>query len=266
MKAAFEIILSYCIEGLPIICRGTIMRKTVLIIEDNVTQLEMLRRLVLEVNPLAEVYTATDVNTAYAVLMDRTIDTFLVDIILDTTRPGDSSGARLVGRIRKMEKYRFTPVIFITSLEDVTKYAYTDLNCLGYVEKPFSPETVKQLVEKALYFSTQKDDNTFICFSKNGVFYPIKVYEIAYIDSMRHVVTVHLANGSTMTVPYKPCRDFLREADSDNLFQCSRSAIVNKNFVLNIDIPNGYITMRGSGDKVEIGSTYKKKVLMEFGL
>ena len=122
------------------------MRKTILIIEDDLIQLEALKKLVMEVEADVTVYAVSDAFTAYGILMEKTIDIFLVDIILDPTKPGDTSGIQLVGKIRNMIKYMFTPVIFVTSLEDTTKYAFTDLNCLGYVEKPFSQDRVKQLV------------------------------------------------------------------------------------------------------------------------
>ena len=138
------------------------MKKSVLIIEDC-------PELVLEVDERAAVYTAADVATAYKILMERTIDVFLVDIILDTTTPIDTSGIRLVERIRKIPKYMFTPVLFITSLEDTTGYAYKDLNCLGYIEKPFSPDVVLSLVKKALYFSTMKEKDATFCFRKEGI-------------------------------------------------------------------------------------------------
>ena len=126
------------------------MKKSVLVIEDNPDQREMLKKLVLGIDERAVVHTAADVATAYKILMERTIDVFLVDIILDTSKPLDTSGIRLVERIRNVPKYMFTPVLFITSLEDATGYAYRDLNCLGYIEKPFSPEQVSGLVRKAL--------------------------------------------------------------------------------------------------------------------
>ena len=78
----------------------------------------MLKKLVLEVDPSVKVYTASASGPAYEILMERTIDVFLVDIILDTSKPGDASGMRLVENVRKLEKYMFTPVVFITSLED----------------------------------------------------------------------------------------------------------------------------------------------------
>ncbi len=76
------------------------MEKHVLIVEDNKIQMEMLKKIVQEVNPGAVVYTAEDVNKAYQILLENTIDVFLVDIILDTTKPGDISGIKLVENIR----------------------------------------------------------------------------------------------------------------------------------------------------------------------
>ena len=212
------------------------------------------------------VYAVSDAFTAYGILMEKTIDIFLVDIILDPTKPGDTSGIQLVGKIRNMIKYMFTPVIFVTSLEDTTKYAFTDLNCLGYVEKPFSQDRVKQLVRKALYFPSGGETEPAFCFRKNGVFYPVRVREVLYIENTRHVVTVHLVNGSRLTVPYQSCQRLLDEVDANCLFQCSRSTIVNKDYVLNVDIQNRYITLKNYDDKIEIGVTFRKKVLAEYGL
>ena len=241
------------------------MKKCVLIIEDSPIQMEMLKKLVLEVNPDVVVYTATDLRTAYQIVIEKTIDVFMVDIILDTTKPGDTSGIKLIEKIRTIPRYMFTPVLFITSLEDTTNYAYTDLNCLGYVEKPFSPERVISLVEKALKFSTAKNEDATFCFRKDGILYPVKVHDIVYIESLNHVVTVHTFKNGTLTVPYRPCKDLLDEVDTDCLFQCSRNAIVNKDFVENVDIANRYITLRGVKDKIEVGITFKKIVLAEFG-
>ena len=76
------------------------MDKTVLIVEDCRPQLAMLEKLVLEVNPEAKVFPVDNIDAAYAVMLKRTIDVFIIDIILDTTKPGDTSGIELAKRIR----------------------------------------------------------------------------------------------------------------------------------------------------------------------
>ncbi|MDD6201967.1 MAG: LytTR family DNA-binding domain-containing protein [Lachnospiraceae bacterium] len=240
------------------------MKKNVLIIEDNINQLRMLRKLVLETSENAVVYAEANSADAYKVLMENTIDVFLVDIILDTTKPGDTSGIKLVEKIRNIPKYMFTPVLFITSLEDPKNYAYTDLNCLGYVEKPFSVEKVKKLLQKALNYTTEKEKDITICFRRDGILYPIHVKEIVYLESLNHIVNVHLSDSTLLEVPYMTCKQVLEEDSSDVLFQCSRNTVVNKEYVLNVDVTNRYITLKDGYGRLEVGITFKKKILTEF--
>ncbi len=241
-------------------------RRSILIIEDNKDQRSMLVKLVREVDGDARIHTAGDADLAYKILMENTIDVFLVDIILDTKRTGDTSGIRLVERIRKFPKYMFTPVLFITSLEDATAYAYKNLNCLGYIEKPFSPDQVKKLVEKALCFSTQRDRDTTICFRRDGILYPVKVSDIIYMVSVNHVVNIYTVNGGMLAVNNKTLKEIYEEMDSDFMIMCSRNTIVNKGFIKNIDTLNKIIVLRDVDTQIDIGKSYKKKVLAEYEL
>lgn len=241
------------------------MRKSVLIVEDSRPQLDMLAKLVLEVDPNVRICTAETLDEAYAALMRITIDVFIIDIILDTVKPGDTSGIQLVKRIREIEKYILAPVIFVTSMEDTTKYAYTDLNCLGYLEKPFSFDKVKELTRKALHHTTDKRRETSICFGKDRILYPVKISEILYVESVKKIVYVHKKDGQVLSFPYMTCQKILDKADTDCLFQCARGIIINKDYVVNIDISNKYITLDGVSDKIEIGGSFKKRVLEEFG-
>lgn len=81
------------------------MKKSVLIVEDDEVQQKLLKKLVLEVNGCAAVYTAGSLNPAYKILLEKTIDAFLVDIILDTKKPGDTSGIRLVHQRKEYLQY-----------------------------------------------------------------------------------------------------------------------------------------------------------------
>ena len=90
--------------------------RTVLIIEDNAASMEMLAKIVNEVDPEIVVHRAVNQNEAYAHAMRLSIDLFLIDIILEPKNPGDVSGMRFANRIRLVEKYRFVPMIFITAL------------------------------------------------------------------------------------------------------------------------------------------------------
>ncbi len=241
------------------------MKKSVLIIEDDLNQLHVLEQLVSSVDENAVVYTASDEKTAYKILMEKTIDVFLVDIILDTSKPGDTSGVRLVEKLRKVSRYLFTPVIFVTSLEDPTLYCFKDLNCIGYIEKPFAPEKIVTLVKRALNYTTEREKEVSVTFRRDGILYPVEVKNIVYMESMKHMMYVHMNNHSVLEVPYKTCNQILMETDTNCLIQCSRSTIINKDYVNSIDTVNRYVTFKDDLGCVDIGLTYKKKMVMEFG-
>lgn len=240
------------------------MKKVVLIIEDEDYQLEMLEQLVLAVSEDVEIYTADNVALAYQILMEKTIDVFVVDIIMDTEKPGDTSGIRLVEKVRGIPKYMFTPVIFVTSLEDPDMYAYKDLNCIDYIEKPYEPEQIIPTLKRALNYTTNREEQARINFRKDGILYPINIKDIVYMEILKRMMHIYLSSGDTLEIPYRTCKQVLDEADSPCLLQCSRSTVVNKDYILSIDVQNQYIVFKKNFGRVDIGITYKRKILAEF--
>jgi len=68
--------------------------KKILILEDNPVALEHLETLVREVDARNDIYAFDNIKDAYQCAMEKTIDLFLIDIILDTKKPGDASGLK----------------------------------------------------------------------------------------------------------------------------------------------------------------------------
>lgn len=235
------------------------MTKTVLIVEDNPSQAEMLRAIVLEVNPGAKIFVTKEVGEAYQFLMEHTVDVFLTDIVLDVTKPGDAAGVRLVEHIRQVPKYQFTPVIFVTSLEDPESYAYRDLHCFGYIEKPFAPERIRMLLRQAMQFQSVQEEKV-LHFRRDGILYPIKVSNLVYAENINRIMHFHLKDQSELEIPYITCRQLLEETDSPKLIQCNRNTVFQADFVENIDFSNRYISLKHSDMQLEIGITFKKKV------
>ena len=241
------------------------MKKAVLIVEDNAEQLNMLKQLVLEVNGNTEVYTAQNAAGAYEILMDKTVDVFLVDIILDVNKPGDASGIKLVEKLRQIPKYFFAPVIFITSMEDQEMHAYRNLNCFGYIEKPYNPLQVREKVEKALYFTTERDKDITLPLKKDNILYPVKLNDIVYMESVGHVMQIHFLNGEILGIPYLTCKRILDGEDvSGRLLPCARGVLVNREYIYGIDMTNKYLMFKDNLGMVSIGGKYKKKLIEEF--
>ena len=155
--------------------------KNVLIIEDNIESAQYLEKLVKQVSEDTHIFIAQNKSKAYEIAMENDITLMLVDIVLDRKVSNDISGIRFVEIIRKIDKYRFVPIIMITSLEDPKLYTYSELHVYGYVEKPYDSEYVKELVGEALKFPVIEEQKKKYYFRKDGIIYAVDLDEIMYI-------------------------------------------------------------------------------------
>lgn len=237
--------------------------KNILILEDNKKILDTLSIAAKEVQDDICVYSTQTVELAYAIAFSKTIDLFLLDIILTTKYPGDISGFNFARQIRKHELYMFTPIIFITSLEDRKLYAYSEIHSYAYLEKPFSMLQLKTLIEKTLKFPSSKEIDKELYMRKDGILYQVKLKKIIYVECENHKLLIHMTD-KFMEIPYYTIKKFLKEADVPYLFQCSRNTVVNRSFIDYVDIVNRYIQMKNLNVLLDIGPTFIKKISQDF--
>ena len=88
----------------------------VLILEDKECNRNALEKIVLSCAGVENVYSCGKREEAFLSAVDNQIDLFLVDIILEPSNANDNSGIVFAESIRKLDKYRLTPIIFITVL------------------------------------------------------------------------------------------------------------------------------------------------------
>ena len=150
------------------------MMKTVLIVEDNVRSMEMLVKIIENLRTDVEIKTASSQEAAAILAMKYNIDLFMLDIILNASNPGDVSGMKFAEHIRTLKKYKYTPIIFITALEDPELHAYSDLHCYYYVEKPYDAEKVSSVISEALEFPAAHKEPQNVFFRKDGILYKKK--------------------------------------------------------------------------------------------
>lgn len=234
--------------------------KKILIIEDNPAALEHLTNIARDVDNKNIIYAFNNIKDAYQCAMERTIDLFLVDIILDTSHPGDASGLKFVENIRRVEHYSFTPIIFVTSLEDARSYTYENLHCYSFVEKPFDVERVRRIIGQCLKFPGSDKSTKTLYFRKDGIIFAVEREDIVYAESIDHIMHIHTSQGDVLKIPYVTLKKLLEDIDSLEMIQCSRNTIINKRYVENVDISNRMLQLKGSFGRVEIGIMFKKYV------
>lgn len=233
--------------------------KKVLILEDNAPMLECLSGLVQEVCIRADIFSFNNVKDAYHCAMIRTIDLFIIDIILESHKSGDTSGLRFVEDMRQIKRYGFTPVIIVTALYDPKLVAYEKLHCFSFIEKPFDKDRLKGLIESALAFQGTDDRTKTLTFRKDGIILAVERERIIYVESINHILNIHTTND-VMHIPYKAIKNFLEEADSNDFLQCSRNTVINRRYVHNVDMGNRVIQFRDGMGRVDIGIMYRNQV------
>lgn len=233
------------------------MPQKILIVEDNKAHIQVLNNIILKLHKNIQVYIAFDVKTAYQLALENHIHLFLIDIILDTKKPGDISGLNFVKEIREINKYKFTPLVFITSLEDPKLYSYSQLHCYAYIEKPFNVARVRDIILDALEYPVKENNDKYVYFRKDGIVYSKYIRDIIYIENSRRKIKIFCVNDE-LEIPYKTSEDILRELDSDLFVQCSRYCIINKRYIEQIDYANRFIKLKHIDKPVEIGVIMQK--------
>lgn len=234
--------------------------KTILIVEDNPRSREMLIKIIKNIRDDVIIKAASNQEDASVLAMKNNIDLFMLDIILNSANPADVSGMQFAEYIRSFPRYKYTPIIFITALEDPELHAYSDLHCYYYVEKPYNARKVADVISEALEIPKMDDEPRKFYFRVEGILYKKEVSDIIYIDNTRAGQVIYCTNGD-LHLPYKPMKKILEELASDKLIQCNRNNIVNVDFIDKIDTVNRYIHLKRIKDPIELGNAYKKKFL-----
>lgn len=206
------------------------------------------------------VFPVDNIRDAYQCAAEKTLDLFIVDIILDRSQTNDSSGLKFIEHIRQIKHYSFTPVIVVTALEDSRLYTYEKLHCYGFVEKPFDEDHLKRLAEEALRFPGINEKRKTLYFRKDGIIQAVERESIVYVESINHVLHIHTNRKDVMRIPYMTIAKLIEEADSNDFIQCSRNTVINKRYIHNLDITNRIIQLKGEMGRVEIGIMYKNQV------
>lgn len=237
--------------------------KQILVIEDNKYSMNRIQN-ILKGIPDILIIKADNSGDAYKYALEYTIDLFIIDIILETTTEADISGIKFAETIRGIEKYEFTPMIFTTSLQDSQLYAYANLHCYKYFEKPYDEKELRQAVIKSLKFCpSQKVEKENYCYKVDGVLYVIKTKEIVYIDNQLTKLLIKCNNGEIIQTPYRSSKNILLELNSHRFYKCNKNIIINLDYVNHVDLGNRIVRMKESYGSFTIGRRFLKGLVEE---
>jgi len=74
-----------------------------------------------------------------------------VDLIVTDLNMPNMNGIELVTELRKLDKYKFTPILMLTTeSDDSKKMAGKSAGATGWIVKPFNPEQLIAVINKVL--------------------------------------------------------------------------------------------------------------------
>ncbi len=230
--------------------------KNVLIVEDKLEEREALAKLVSSVDCEVVVHTASSLGEACECCIKNDISLFLVDIILQPHNINDISGIQFVEMIRNMPRYKFVPVIFITSVEDRTYSAYKKLHCYSYINKPLHYIEAEKVIREALEFKHPIDDDKLILQQNKKLFY-INKSDIVYIHSKAGKMVITTVKDK-FDLYYFTCEKILNRLKSNKFKKCKRGMIVNLDYIDSVDYESGLINLTDGYGVLKIGVTKRK--------
>ena len=220
----------------------------VMIVEDNLNIALGLEEIVKSIR--------SDIDTtitAYAkdALKEATlhkVDLFLLDIQLF-----DYSGIELASQLRNIDRYKMTPIVFITAIPTKELLAFKQIHCYDYIVKPFRKDEVIEVVSTILNFGIKKEE--YINFNLKNYIYRVKLDEIIYIEVIMRKIKVVTIKEEIELSKYtlQGILDELR----DNFIRCHRGYVVNIDYISKIDRVNNYILLDKVDDKIPIGRKYR---------
>lgn len=230
---------------------GVIDIPKIMIVEDDMIIAKGLRKIIRSINKDIETTITGYAKEALATAKVETFELFLLDIQLN-----DYSGYELAKELREIDKYKLTPIVFITSIPSRESIAFKEIHCYDYIIKPFKEEEVIETIGTIInYGINKKYEKTYINLVGRGYTYRINMEEIIYMESGRGKIKLVTEKGEEDLSNYTLYK--LTQELTEDFVQCHRGFVININYIEKIDKSNSTIKLKDIDYLIPIGRKYK---------
>lgn len=234
----------------------------VLILEDNERTRKALAKIVKSCARDIEIFDFGKRADAYLCALEKEINLFLVDIVLEPARKNDNSGIVFADSLREHVKYRLTPIIFITVLSGLEPQLLKRVHCYDYIEKPIGDgEIVRRRISdviEGIEFGGKRKQREYIPLRHDGIGYMVYVDEVIYFVSRRGTLYIYTVD-ETITIPYLSAKSFLHKIHDTLFLVPTYGTAVNPNYIDHIDFRNREVYLKGTEDVLAIGRRMLKQ-------
>lgn len=226
----------------------------ILIVEDNEIICDCLKSLVASVDSTQEVYSTGYAQIALEYARDNPVDVFLLDIELL-----DYSGTVLAEKLRQLDTYKMSPIVFITSDSKLELEAYRNTQCYKFITKPFKSEEVKDTLRTVIQHGIKKTEpEEKLLLKQKG--YTISIFEkdILYFEA-RNRKLLAVTKHEEIEISKHTLNGLLAVLSKD-FFQCHKGFIINSKWIYCVDKTEQTITLRENRGVIPYGEKFRDRL------
>jgi len=251
---------------------GVIILYTIILVEDDSMQREILKTMILSKYEAIKIYEADSKNQALDIIENNDINMFLIDVGLK-----ESSGLDLAMEIRNIPKYEFSEMIFLTTHLEYILQAFKQIHCYDYILKPYNKNEVQAILNKlidrdvnnlnnAKDYLVENKDKEFVIKIRNGIFVRVKIDEILFIEVKGRDCEINTISG-VYTYSNISLKKILELIDCEHIVQSHKAFGINKNHIFKVDkldlrLSNLYF--KNYSKNALLGHKFKDNIISEF--
>lgn len=219
-----------------------------MIVEDDNNIAEGLKTIIFSIKEDMDVFITGYARDALKESSNLTYDLFLLDIQLL-----DYSGYELAKELRSIDKYKLTPIVFITAIPTKELLAFKQIHCYDYIIKPFKEREIAEALSTIINYGIKVEE--YINFNLKNYIYRVKMDDIIYFEVIQRRIKVITINEQLYLSHYTLKR--LEEELTKTFIRCHKGFLVNANYISYIDKSNNFINLKGTEDMIPICRKYK---------
>lgn len=223
---------------------------SIILVEDDFMQREILKKMIVSMHEFIKIYEADSESAALEIIKTYDINMFLIDISLK-----ESSGLDLAMKIRNIDKYQFSQIIFLTTHMEYITQAFKQTHCYDYIIKPYNQEDVQVMLNKLIIYENSRlnnrndnlnkdnknNDRKVSITLKNGIYAVIKIDDIVFIEIKGRVGEVNTINGM-YEANNTSLKKIMKLIDCKYIIQSHRAFAINKNYICKIEKINNKLS------------------------
>lgn len=205
----------------------------VLVIEDCQIQRKSLINILLKTGLDLKIYESDNGNEALEISGKIDIDLFFVDIALN-----QSSGLDFALKVREIDKYKLSWIIFTTTHADYMIQAFKEIHCYDYILKPYDDEKIieltKTIIENTHTKEYEQNNEKNVVFNSKGVDIIIATSDIIFLEVNIKNCIIHTKVGK-FEISRLALKKALELINEPFIIKSHRSFAININYITKIE-------------------------------